>query len=171
MYMEKIIYTILFCFLSSLVSAQDYQPSKESNLVVREIDDFKIKLPIDCSYNKKFSKPDEGNFVWTTPGNTFMFIYCYFQFGEDFSQEERLIGEADQLGIEVTGNGDIANMKIDESRYLSFTFTDKIGIGVTRFYPEENIGICFFVITPEKIKDDTTIFEIMASIRSKISQP
>lgn len=165
--MKTFISTFLLFLLSSLLFAQVYTPKGNPNLIVTEIDDFKVGLPAGCSYNKELSKPDEGSFAWTTPDNKFMFLYCYFSFGEDFSQEERLIGEAEQLGIELTGDGDIANMKMDDSTYLSYAFTDKIAIGVTRFYPNDGIGICFFVLAPETNDDGVSLFETITSIRSK----
>lgn len=167
--MKNFLFTLLVLALSpSLLSAQEYyRPKADPNLIITEIDDFKVGLPAGCSYSKEMSKPDEGNYVWSTPDKKFMFIYCYFVFGEDFSQEERLIGEAAQLGIELTGDDDIFNMKIDDSAYLSFSFTDKIAIGVTRFYPEDNVGICFFIFAPEADKDDNTLFNTITSIRAK----
>lgn len=169
--MKKHLFILFLCLQPFLLSAQIYQPKSNPNLVLTEIDDFKVSLPANCSYNQELSKPDEGNFVWSTPDKKFMFVYCYFQFGEDFSQEERLIGEAEQMGIELTGDGDIASMKIDDSTYLSFAFTDKIAVGVTYFYPKDSIGICFFVLAPEANDDGTSLFNTITSIRAKDRNP
>lgn len=165
--MKKTFLIILFCILYSTLSAQVYTPKNSPNLVITEIDDFKVGLPAGCDFNVEKSKPDEGSYAWTTLDGKFLFLYCYFAFPEDFSQEERLIGEAAQLGIELTGDGDISNMKIDDSRYLSFAFTDKIAIGVTRFYPKDNVGICFFVLAPEANDDGLAVFDTISSIRAK----
>lgn len=135
------------------------------NLVRTDIGGISVCLPKDCKYKEEISKPDEGNFVWITPDKSLLFICCLFETDESFSQEERLIGEAAEMGFEVTGEGDVANMKLSDDKYLSFCFTDRVGIGVCNLFPETHTGVCLFVIMQDATEDDTLISEVLASIR------
>lgn len=166
----KIMIICLLVMPIMLMAQHVYVPTDSKNQPVTIIDDFTIKLKKNCAYNEALSNLDEGRMGWSTPDNKFIFIYCYFKYEDDASQEERLIIEAAEMGIEVTGEGDIANMKLDNDRYLSFVFTDKMAIGVSKFYPDEKVGICFFVLTPEANDDGEQVFSTITSIRVKENQ-
>lgn len=150
--------------------AQAFVPNQamteiDSTLTRTDIGGLSVCLPKDCKFNKEISSPDEGNFVWMTPDKKQLFICCLFETNESFSQEERLIGEAAQMGLELTGDRDIFNMKLDETMYMSFTATSSLSIGVCELFPEDNVGICLFVIKPESNEDSMTVFNIITSVR------
>lgn len=129
------------------------------------IDDITIDLPSEIALDAELSKPDEGAFCYQTPSNDFMFIFMYFAYDGSYSARDRLIGEAEQMGIELTGDGDIATMSLGNDKMIEFTATPNIGIGVSFFYPEEQVGLFFCIITPDP--DINRIFDTLASIRAK----
>ena len=166
--MKRVFSFSIFLFLSFLSSAQVvFAPKGDWGLETWEIDDFTVGLPKDFAFSDRLTVPENHQYALSNPDNSIVFFYCYFPFGEDFSQEDRLIREAAEMGMEVTGHGDITMMKLDNTRYLSFCFTDKVAIGVTRFYPDEEVGICFFVLAPKADDDGETVVSIITSIRVK----
>lgn len=84
-----------------------------------------------------------------------------------FSQEDRLISEAAEMGMEITGDGDIAMMKISDTAYLSFAANNKMAVGITRMHPDDDYGICYFVFTPDASEDSYLSLTTLTSIRSK----
>lgn len=153
---------------TTTMSAQDlkaYVWKGNPELERTDIGGLSVCFPKDCEFSDELSKPDEGNFTWLTPDKRFMFVCCLFPTDESFTQEERLIGEAAEMGFEVTGEGDIANMKLGGEKYLSFSFTEKIGVGVCNLFPEMKVGACLFVIMPNATNEDSLIAEVLSSIR------
>lgn len=132
-------------------------------LETRDIDDFTISLPENCVYSEKLSRPDEASFCYSTPDKSLMFIYCYFVYDGSFTSKERLIGEAAEMGIELTDNGDIATLILDDTTFLDFCVNDHIGIGVSFFYPNDKVGLFVFVMTQQD--DFDTIISIISSLR------
>lgn len=162
---ELLLVCLLFPFI---MSAQIYRPVDNQGIdgmVTREIDDFTISLPEDCLYSAELSQENNVCWTWMTPEKDFMMVYCYFSFDESFSQEERLIGEAAELGVELTGDGDILNMKIDDQSYLSFSFTNKMAVGVSKFYPDENIGLFVCLLAPKGDDNRDILIPAITSIR------
>ncbi len=161
---------LLSFFCSTNTFAQIYTPMQpiedvHPDLVRTDIGGLTVCLPKDCTFNEELSVPDEGNFVWMTPDKTFMFICCLFQTDESFTQEERLIGEAAQMGLELTGDEDVINMKLDDNMYMSLTSTSKLSIGVCELFPEDHVGVCLFVIDPQADDDSMKVFDIISSVR------
>lgn len=129
------------------------------------IDDITIDLPSEIALNTELSKPEEGAYCYLTPSKDFMLIYMYFSYDGSFSARERLIGEAEQMGVELTGDGDIVNMALGNGKMIEFSATPYIGIGISFFYPEDQIGLYLCVITTEP--NANRIFDTFASIRAK----
>ena len=151
---------LIFVFLFGILILHPVAFSK--NL---EIGDITIDVPDDCVLNEELSEPDNGAYCYKTPSNDFMLIFMYFEFDGSFSAVDRLIGEADQMGIELSGDGDIATMNLGDGKMLEFTMTPYVGIGVSFFYPEDNIGIYICAISPEE--DNERIWKTMSSVRAK----
>ena len=128
------------------------------------MDDVYFELPENCVLSEELSSPDEGAYCFVTPDKDFMVIFMYFMYDESFSARDRLIGEADQMGIELTGDGDIATMNLGEGKLLEFTMTSNMGIGVSFFYPEEKTGVYVCIITQEP--DDERMWKTMTSMRA-----
>lgn len=154
----------LFLLLSALVIFA-ISAFADSDVVNVAIDDITINLPRDCTLNQDLSEPDNGAFCYSTPSKDFMLIFMYFPYDESFSARDRLIGEAEQLGFELTGDGDILNMSLGQGKMLEFSATPNMGIGISFFYPEEQIGLYFCVISTEP--DFEAVFDTLASIRAK----
>lgn len=129
------------------------------------LDDITIELPSEIVLNEELSKPEEGAYCYETPSKDFMLIYMYFPYDGSFSARDRLIGEAEQLGIELTGDGDIVNMALGDDKMIEFSATPYMGIGVSFFYPDDQVGLYFCVITQEP--DVNRILDTLASIRVK----
>ncbi len=165
----KKIFCLILAFLPIISYSQIYSPNENNwdNWKTITFGDFMIRLPQGCAYSEDKSMPDDGCFCWTTPDKSVMLVLCYFPFGEDFSQVERLIGEAAQFGIELTNDGDIAHMKLDDTRYLSLAFTEDIAIGVSEFYPNDKVGVYFCAIAPNKNNQGNTAVDIITGIRIK----
>lgn len=129
------------------------------------IDDITIDLPSEIALNAELSKPDEGAFCYQTPSKDFMLIFMYFAYDGSFSARDRLIGEAEQMGIELTGDGDIVNMSLGNDKMIEFSATPYMGIGVSFFYPEDQVGLYFCIITQDP--GINRILDTLASIRVK----
>lgn len=165
-----VIGTLLSFFSPTSTLAQVYVPTHtiedvDTTLARIDIGGLTVCLPIDCTFNEELSMPNEGNFVWMTPNKKFMFICCLFETDESFTQEERLIGEAAQMGLELTGDGDIFNMKLDDNMYMSLTSTSKLSIGVCELFPDDHVGVCLFVLEPEAEDNSMKVFDIISSVR------
>lgn len=161
---------LLSFFCSTNIIAQVYAPNQpieevHPDLVRTDIGGLTVCLPKDCLFNDEMSLPEEGNFVWMTPDKKIVFICCLFKTDESFTQEERLIGEAAEMGLELTGDGDIFNMKLDDNMYMSFTSTSKLSIGVCELFPEDHVGVCLSVFEPEANDDSMKVFNIISSVR------
>lgn len=157
----KLTCRIIVLFIMLLLSADLW--GETYKLVTREIDDFTISLPENCVYTEKLSRPEQASFCWMTPDKSLMFVYCYFGYDGSFTSKERLIGEAAEIGIELTDNGDIATMILDDTTFLDFCVNDRTGIGVSFFYPDDKVGLFVFVMTQQD--DFDTIISIITSLR------
>ena len=145
--------------------------SQENSFELKDfaIDDFTIKLPSNCALSEELSDPDEGCFCMMTPDKEFLFLYEYFRYDESASQEEMLIANAAEFGIEVM-KGNIAQMKLSDDAYLSMTCTSTTGIGVSKIYPEDKVGLYLFVYTPNLNDDGMTVREVMLSVRKCVNK-
>lgn len=137
------------------------------NLKLERVDvgGISVCLPNGCEYSDEVSKPDEGRLAWIIPDKSFMFFCCLYNIDESVSQEERLIGEAAEMDFEITGDGDIAFLKLSSDKYLSFSFTDEVGIGICHLFPETQTGVCVCVIIPNATDESTLIPQVLMSIR------
>lgn len=160
-------FILLFIMLMVQSAAWAQNESGVPKVELWEFDEFTIELPKGCAYSEEASDPNIGQYAWASPDGKFIFFCCYFQVEEGFSQEDRLISEAAEMGMEITGDGDIAMMKISDTAYLSFAANNKMAVGITRMHPDDDYGICYFVFTPDASEDSYLSLTTLTSIRSK----
>lgn len=160
-------FLLLFVLLMVQSTAWAQNESVVPQLELWEFDDFTVRLPEGCVYSEELSLPDIGQNAMINPDKSFIFFYCYFQVDEDFTPEDRLISEAAQMGMEITGDDDMMKMKISDSAYLCFSGNNKMAVGITRLHPDDDYGICYFVMTPHAEEDSYFSILTLTSIRSK----
>ena len=166
--MNKHLFSFILIVIAHVVLFQNTALANDNAIELKRtnFEDFYIELPKDCTIDINASDPEEGGLTYATPNKDCIFFVMYFPYEDGYSQEEILIAEAAELDIELVGDGDIMNMKICSDSYLSFSITENSAIGVTCLYPEENIGLFFFIYTPNE-DDGILAFNIITSIRAK----
>ena len=153
---------LLFFTLNCFSQNQDDVSEFEFERVT--IDDFSIKLPKGCTLNEELSQSDQNAFCYTNSDNSFVFAYMYFPTSDDFSATERAVGEANQLGIEIANSLPISvNLSEDEEDVMFFIMNPGITVGVSDFYPEENIGLFVYILSKNEPIGD--IFTSLYSIK------
>ncbi len=160
-------FVLLFIMLMVQSAAWAQNESGVPKVELWEFDDFTVSLPEGCVYSEELSVPDIGQNAMVNPDKSFIFFFCYFQVDEGFSQEDRLIAELAEFGMEITGDEDMMKMKISDSAYMCFSGNNKMAVGITRLHPDDDYGICYFVMTPHAEEDSFLSFFTLTSIRSK----